>query len=492
MSYPKDSKKDFEKEKALKKKAWDSTLSKELESCKNSEEKLRFLLDSMKETLSQKETPQFKEFWEMRKQALPLFKEKGPSFIRHQLWKEFIDLTGEAKRLREVIEEQTSFAVEQIEIALEALQQELEKKDSLKEKLHSLTFPEKLPIGNRGSYEIYQNEIQLLSAFASRLQSLRKEILHTDMRMRKKNILFKKVSLLGDQIFPKRKQLMETFSTLFFEEVQSFIKEHRKEGHIQTKIPYYLLLEEIKAFQAFAKEITLTPEGFLKSREALSEFWEQVKELEKQRKKEIHEKRQSQKQIGEDIQEKIALFAKACQEKTLSLAELEQQKQEIEKEMAPLSKKEKWSCQTKLREALQPIYESVEKKTKEKEEKKQQKIHDLKETLTSLLESASISEEKYEEMKQAVESTSLTEWDRFHAEYLLAHLKEKILEQSSANLPELQERLEACKMRLEQCRKVLASSNLDFFRAFFLKEMIDKEKALMDKLLSWIEKKEES
>ena len=44
----------------------------------------------MRSSVSQGETPRFKDFWEARRLCLPLFKENVPVKVRTQLWAEYV------------------------------------------------------------------------------------------------------------------------------------------------------------------------------------------------------------------------------------------------------------------------------------------------------------------------------------------------------------------------------------------------------------------
>ena len=75
---------------------------------------LKTLLNSLKELLQEPGCPRFTEYWKGRKEALVLFKEEMDVKTRSGLWKEFIALSLEARQLKEIFDEQASFAVEQI------------------------------------------------------------------------------------------------------------------------------------------------------------------------------------------------------------------------------------------------------------------------------------------------------------------------------------------------------------------------------------------
>ena len=90
------------------------------------EQKISQALEFMEKALSQPGSPHFKEFWEARKQCLDLFKENIPPSPRAFLWSKYCELSKEARRLKEILDEQTAFAVEQIDIAIKALEEEIQ------------------------------------------------------------------------------------------------------------------------------------------------------------------------------------------------------------------------------------------------------------------------------------------------------------------------------------------------------------------------------
>src|SRR3989338_3855667 len=96
--------------------------SSTLHSLKIPEEKIAEGLKEMRCSLAQEGVPRFKEFWEMRKALLSLFKENLNPLVRSKLWAEYIELTVEARHLKEILEEESVFAMEQIGLAIESLQ----------------------------------------------------------------------------------------------------------------------------------------------------------------------------------------------------------------------------------------------------------------------------------------------------------------------------------------------------------------------------------
>src|SRR3990167_6563154 len=92
---------------------------------KDPEEKIRKAIEFMRSRLSLSASPGFRDFWEVRKVCLPLFKENIFPRSRAELWQQYIDLSEEARRLKEILDEQSAFAYEQIDLAVQALVQDL-------------------------------------------------------------------------------------------------------------------------------------------------------------------------------------------------------------------------------------------------------------------------------------------------------------------------------------------------------------------------------
>ena len=108
-----------------------SDFLQQFESERTAEGKIRLSIDFMRAALSNSGTPRFKDFWEGRRICLPLFKENISPKVRSQLWSSYIELSTEAKRLKEILDEQSAFAIEQIELAIQALERDLEHYDVL-------------------------------------------------------------------------------------------------------------------------------------------------------------------------------------------------------------------------------------------------------------------------------------------------------------------------------------------------------------------------
>ena len=288
-----------------------------LEKIADPEEKVRQAIEFMRARIAGSEPPKFREFWEVRKVCLPLFKENIAAKSRSDLWQQYIDLSVEARRLKSILDEQSAFAFEQIDLAVQSLIQDL---NSYEERLSQMpdlevyagtSFLAELKEG----YNKTQKQLYLLNALAAKVNALRKEVIKTDMRIRSKNKLFEKLSECGDRIFPERKELIKKMSQDFLKDVERFVKKHFEED-LDPSISLHFLREEIKGLQSFAKQLTLNTQSFTETRLSLSSCWDKLKTLDKEKKKELAQKKVQQKQDYEEASLKVKELQDFCLEQT--------------------------------------------------------------------------------------------------------------------------------------------------------------------------------
>ena len=119
---------------------------KNLETLPSAEEKLEDVRLLYERGASPRGDSHFKGFWEVRKLCVPLFKEEMTPAVRTQLWEEYIELTREGRRLKNMLDEETAFAVEQIDLAITALEDEVKGYhahfEEILEKTPDIEFPE--------------------------------------------------------------------------------------------------------------------------------------------------------------------------------------------------------------------------------------------------------------------------------------------------------------------------------------------------------------
>lgn len=499
-------------------------MTSQLEQLKSGEEKLRVLLDFMKAAIASKTVLHLSNFWKARALCLPIFKENLTAANRSTLWSEYLELMKEAQHLKATLEEESTFAVEQIDLAILSLEENLEQFDELLKTTPQIPYPsfaDQELQQKKGQYQEWQQEISLLNTLASRVHALRKEVINTGMRLRYKNKFFERLSICGDKIFPKRRQLIEAMSKAFVADVKAFVESYFKEG--SQAAPNYQLREEIKAFQSLAKTLTIDTDAFSRARKELSSCWDVVKERDKERKKEFNEKRELFKKHYEEAQSKIDAFAAYCAQDDARFEDVDKQANEILSWMrtVELSREDVQSLKKAIYQAQAPINEKIEKVEAEKKKKKQEKrdkiqqeqqavFDDLNQTVDSLSSlSAEALQQKCQELFPKVEQLELAGMLLHRTQSRLRQIEEALLDKldqicfqakESASLVEsLEEQLEkreqfqaVVKGQVDELKKILGGSGFGFEEALELGELLEEEKERMERLNQSIERIEET
>ncbi|HSX13003.1 MAG TPA: hypothetical protein VLE96_01080 [Chlamydiales bacterium] len=496
--------------------------SKKLTQFPTPEEKISFGLNFMRETISQEGSPRFREFWESRRLVLPLFKENINTAIRSKLWNEYVDLTVEARRLKEILEEQSAFAIEQIDLAIQSIDQDLSNFETLLAQSSDLNFneaPQSIQ-SKISTYQQLQKELNLLNALASRLNGLRKEIIKTDMRIRFKTKFFKRLSELGDRIFPRRKALIEQVSLEFEKDVERFVTKHFKGDEI-VGAPYYALREEIKSFQWTAKILTLSSPVFSRTRLRMSECWDKVKTLEKEHKKVLLEKKLASSESCQAIFAKIEELK--ARSESMPLRDLDKETDQILAEMRTiyLDRDDVRSMRDALSQLRIPHLAAQEKKAKDLEEAEKEKLRLRKEKLAQTKEQIADLVQKglaldldtfvsqFKAIEADMATMDLSKMERQQLDRQLRPLKDMIADKKENSLMNLSDddrkmlenyrlvlqqkkaRRQEIKELVDSYRKTLGSSGLDFEKAFQLRELLDVEKERLDKANAAIEEIEQ-
>lgn len=477
------------------------------------EAKLQLAIDFMEASLAQGGTPHFRSFWEARRLCLSLFKENISPVLRSQLWAKYSELSKEARRLKEILDEQSAFAVEQIEIAIQALELDIAEFDTQTDKpafSESFVFPEALKEHN-AIYQSLQRQLNVLNAQASRINALRKELLKTEMRVRHKNKFFQRLSAAGDKVFPKRKELIKQISQQFTDNVNQFIKQNfETEGYYES---FYILREEIKAFQGLAKVLTLNTHSFTQTRMRLSECWDRIKVEEKERKKERIQQRVVFKQNAEEIDKQIQALKEKIEKNEDHPAEAQKKIDEI---VAQMRKVELGRDELKaLRESLSEVRKLVQDRIKSEEEIRQQqefernrqkkeKYQALKNQAEQLLQDQEAKDidtliADRDTLVAEIHDSSLGKNEKQEIERLLKPLRDIItdkrekallalsdddrqaLQQMRTILNQRKERRQEIKNQLEILRKGAGSSSLDFEKAMNFTNQINEEKERLEK-----------
>lgn len=490
----------------------------------NPEDRIRQAINFMRAAISQLGTPRFKDFWEVRRLCLPLFKENLNPKVRVLLWGEYIELSGEARRIKEILDEQSAFAAEQIELAIAALEHDQDHFDQFLSQSAELAIPEACftLLQKKDLYNSLQRELNLLNTMASRINALRKEVVKTEMRVRYKNKFFDRLSSSGDRVFPRRKDLIKKISEEFVADVANFLGVNF-EADPQNAPPLFVLREEIKALQLMAKELTLNTQAFTETRLQLSKCWDKIRDLEKERKKDFAQKKQSYKQNYDLVFEKILAVAETCQNPEVTQEEIHRVSEEIHEllQTLELGRDEYRVLRDELQKAKRPALErfrekEVEKERLEKEEdqKRQEKLQDLRNQLHLLAQDVDQLEmhafiEKRDQLLVEFERFSLNKAERQVVDRLLKQIKDhanekkekaimalsaddlEALEKLRCALQERKQQRQEIREQLEQYRKALGGSGLDIEKSMSYGELVEAEKARLEKANAAIQEIEE-
>lgn len=477
---------------------------------KEIEAKLEKALEFMRGILSDLEKGNLRDFWDIKKLIGPLFKEKINPIKRNHLWSQYTELGDEAQRLKEINDEQAAFAVEQLEIAIGALEDDLTKYETLIQGIPHFNFPKglkKLSLNER-EYHKVQQELYLLKTLVSRLDALRREILAIDMRISHKNKILKRLSKLGDEIFPKRKELIKQISENFVKDVEAFAESRFSQGEGEYKAPYFAIRDEIKNLQSLAKHLTLNTQSFNKTRSILSACWEKIKEKEKEYRESMGERLEEEKKNYEEFLPKIEEFEKFCErEENRNRSKVLEVSGALQEEMrkAPLSRDHIKEFKERIQKARSSVLDQIEEKVKEKKQAALKEIEELKEKLENLIhkeKEASLDDLQKEEdvLQVAYGKLNLSQMDIHLIERQFADLKSFILNKkeegsSKEDLESLYDErathLEVIKSQMEEYRKEMGTSNLDFEKAMTYRELYDSAKIHYDTEVEALENLEE-
>lgn len=280
-------------------------LSKALEDISSVEDKIKFILSKMKDALSQEQQADMTAFWKLKDMCIECFKEsKLPPYSRKQLWLSFTDLSDRARDLKNIAIEEEEFLWQQVMLAVDAVKKDEADRNSLLNAQKKVEFPSL----NYFSTDIYftckriDEELRVLNILATRISDLRREIVQSKIRYKKKNVALKELNKLGDKVFPRKKELIDRISGEFEAGVMQFLDTYFSQNAKKESV--YNLLDEIKSLQSLSKIFFLNTSSFRKLREELSKCWNVIIS-EKQR---WIQKKQADKQVKQGFLAKISAF----------------------------------------------------------------------------------------------------------------------------------------------------------------------------------------
>lgn len=503
-------------------KEWEAYVER-LEKLNEPEAKIQEAINFMQASISREGTPHFKNFWEARTLCLPLFKENIPAALRSHLWEQYDNLSKEARRLKEILDEQSAFAAEQIEIAIKAIETELDTLDQRVSQTPQISLPQGIKSiqRNQDRYQSIQRTLAFLNVAASRINALRKELIKTEMRIRQKNKFFQRLSAAGDRVFPKRKELIREVSDLFSSDVDEFIHSYFSKEDLDQAV--FRLREDIKGLQNFAKDLTLNTQSFTHTRMKLSECWDKLKEIDKERKKERSAQKAAYKENVEAALEKMRAFTSAFSEGSMTI---DQGYRELDVISQFMRNTELGRDEVKfLRNELAQVRKLVDDKVKvaeqeraaveeQKLQQRREKFINLKNDLEKLVqEHAPYDTEEFiikrDALQQQVQSLPLSKLERQELDKHLKTLRDLINDKKQeallalspddqqafqklcSNLEQYKSERQDIKRLLDNLRKESGSSGLDFTQGLQINATIAVERERLEKLNHQIEEIEE-
>ncbi len=489
------------------------TLLSKIEDIPDPEGKVRATITFMEEALGcQTGVPHFKSFWDARDVCLQLFKENITHQAREVFWERYKELSKEARTLKEMLDKQSAFAVEQFQLALDELEKEIGSFAEYVGKANAIPA-DALPFSLERNLKVYQEiqqKLNLLNAYAVRINTMRKELVGTEMRIRHKNQLFQQLSKIGDSVFPKRKELIDQISKQFTTDVDTFIENNIE--HRNNKTPLYALREEIKALQNAAKVLTINTQAFSSTRQHLSKAWDAIKGVLKERKKEKAELRVVSTKHKEEFMEKLQQFSTEFSEDKYNIEEAQQQLKQLNTLLRSLEldyndvkflKGELQNAREPLHKKQEEREQEIQRLQREKQEKRQQALDELKQKIDSTIESASEQDcdalnDTIEQIKVEIKELASTKYEQKSLEQQLKPLSDIIVEKREQALLNLSEddqkalqqlkevltqrskRRKEIKEQVEVCRREAASSGMDFEKAMAFNEQMQAEKERLE------------
>lgn len=499
-------------------------LMQELKDLPTAESKLQKVITFMEEALAQTGRPHFKSFWQARGLCLQFFKDDSISpTSRTDLWNKYTELSKTARRLKTHFDEQSAFAVEQIEIAINALDTELAQLEQNPDQIptHDISIQCQALDAHLAIYQREQGELDQLNSKAARINSLRKELINTGMPSRKKNKFFHRLSQLGDRVFPRRKELIQKLSERFSNDVDAFVKSNFTGDKVQGQL--FVMREEIKALQAIAKQLTLNTQTFTNTRMSLSQCWDKIKVLDKERKKERTQQKSVLKDNEDAVKAKIDECRQALEGSQHSPGEALKKIDEVAVFMRQtlLGRVEVKMLRDQLDALRQPFLDQLKAADQrrhdqeiERQQQRERNINEMKSSIEHLLHnSEKMNMDQFvaerDALTEKIQSAQISRAEKMEFERLMKPLRDVLLEkkadalkkmpendrqaleQLGELLTEKKELRQEVKDQLETLRRAVGSSGLDFEKALEYNGQIGAQKERLEKINLGIQELEE-
>ncbi len=484
---------------------------------KETEEKIQIALRFMNKTLAAS-LPRLKDFWDIKHLCGPLFKKPMNSTKKNHLWSQYVELSKEARRLKKILDEQSAFFVEQIELAIKSLEGDFSHCTRLADQMPHPQLPKNIGkwIKKIEIYSSLQRELNILSTLVGRFNALKKEVIATDhLRFSVRNRLIRSLAHLSSQLFPRRTQLIEEISDAFSRDVEAFVKERFMQIETHPAPSPYSLRGEVQSFQAVAKALSLNTNAFTKTQSELGNCWERVQEMEKKRRQTKEDQAKTFEKNKQTVACKIELFEELCSLKNnLSREHILHQAAALQKEIlrSALHRDDLKQLSRKIENMCAKALAKIDKEIEERQQKQSQEITTLREELMEGLYQEQNMDfhvlfAKRKKMLASFRALHLSELERqsFERDFLrldgsLLNKKEAATHSLDGWKSLLKERgnlVKQIKKQVEEYRKEMGGSSLDFETGMTYRGLYDNAKVhlsevveAMDRLKEKIEKQE--
>ena len=441
-------------------------------------EEVSLPLNSMKSFIESSEHADWTVFNQSKKSFLELFKQVPNSPDKQKIWKQFVEISDSARAIRKLQEEEGQFAADMIAKALDAIEVEISNPMSI-----AFTHP---LFDKVTSFKDVKSElISALSAFkylnskADQIQSLRDELTRTGMRLSVKGRLFDKLSLIGDKVFPVKKELGLKVIDLFNAGLEDFCQFASKQSDGSE------ILFQIRVIQSFLREMNLKKASYDQIKNTLDPLWKKAVILKDKKNLEQQEALAKSEALKKTFEESFAtikeLAALNKDEEALKIYDSLLLKLKDKQILKPDYR----ALRGELEDVSQPLFDRIkmQNELKNAKVKEQASILDEKKQslLTVLTDSLAIDEKKNALDELVSLNLNLDEFYRFNYTYYVA------LTAQAKTSEELEDIYFEIKKIQDALRSSLAASAMDFSLIMNLSDVHEDIKTLLSEIVKKVE-----
>jgi hypothetical protein len=439
-------------------------------------EEVQKSLQNMKSFIESAQHADWSVYNQAKKIFLDTFKEVPNNSDKQKIWKEFSEVTESARSIKKLQEEEGAYAADMILQAIDALELEIKNPKFSRPKLAMLEKVEAFKSFKEEAYEAI-TQVKFLNSKANQVQALRDELAKTGMRLSVKGRLFDRLSHLGDQIFPVKKELALRLNQIFFEGLNRFSKWFDKEEEGVEA------LFQIKLIQSFIKELNLKKADYDAVKQILDPIWKKAVILKEKKEVALKEAAEKSLEVKKGFDESFEVMKQLVAENKDSEAMALYDSLSLKLKDKQISRYDFKALKHSLEEVSSPLFSRLQ-------EAKEQKLAIMKQQASANEEkkhgfkAVLLSEASLEDKKVALEEAiklglGLDETFSFE----LSYLKSKFEKTDGAELNDLYFELKSLQ---EGIRGALAKSSKDFSMSMNLQEISQDVKDLLTQIMSKI------